>query len=512
MRMSNRQKKILASLLRGDTFLTTAQIAEDIGASKKTVYRELQELRYKLKEIDVEIETKIGSGIKLHINPDTRNLLNLELANENDMSIHNRRYEILVDLLQNAPSATSISKLSDQYFISKSSIQNDLKFIEDWIKKYHLVVIKGIQGTQIKGEEIDIRKALTEAIVKYRGYANNYELALSSRISFETQTALYLHFKKDTVDYVEQLIALAEKELGFVIGDPYYINIITHILILIHRVKSGNKLDKKVLGINEVNIHIFRVAVEISAKINSRFSVEIPESEIYYIYQHLDSTGLSDEKSLTNQQFKNVLFDESLKEYCDRLLELMSQEMKYAFATDAYLKRYLLLHLHSMIGRQKYQIEISCPLLEHVKQDYHELFHKIQKVISEITLQTYPKYIISDDEIAYLTLYFQGSLEERIHQKLRVIVVCSSGIGTSHLLMTRMQKTFPDWEIVDQLASSQLNSKQLTQKHIDLIVSTVNIAEFNLPIPLAYVSVLFHEEDIQNIQRILKKERDEKNG
>lgn len=54
---------------------------------------------------------------------------------------------------------------------------------------------------------------------------------------------------------------------------------------------------------------------------------------------------------------------------------------------------------------------------------------------------------LGPDELSYIVVYFQAALE-KMKQKIRIGIVCSSGVGTSHLLAARVKRAFPDWEIV----------------------------------------------------------------
>jgi activator of the mannose operon, transcriptional antiterminator len=101
----------------------------------------------------------------------------------------------------------------------------------------------------------------------------------------------------------------------------------------------------------------------------------------------------------------------------------------------------------------------------------------------------------SDDEVAYLTLYIQTTLEKFSACK-KIIIVCSSGVGTSQLLASRINRAFPEWEIVDIVPGSQL-SATLGIKNCDLIVSTIKLEGVELPI--AYVSALFSKKDIARV-------------
>lgn len=505
MKFSDRQKQMLRCLLEHPDYMVASQIADELQVSVKTIYRELQSLRNILEENNIDIDSKIGVGIRICVNAKQRNDLMLELHVENDADMHDRRYRILSELLQNSPSLTSYIKLSQDYYVGTSSIQNDLKFIEKWIQTYHLTLLKSVHGTGISGNERDIRKALTSIIIHHHDYGMEHmDIVMTNRMDGKTQAALMDQFGNDVVKFAETLVHIAEQDLKLQIPDPYYINIITHLLILMKRVRQGQLINQEHDAIQNVHVHIFRIAVEMAANIRLHMHVEIPDSEIYYIYQHLDSTGYRDEENLRSLDIENLKIDPEVQHYCDAMIEKMKKETGTDFSHDKHLKRYLLLHIHSMIGRITYGIDISCPLLSSVKQDCRTLFMALHKVVIELQCNKYENLVISEDEEAYLTLYFQASMEEHSIRHLRVIVVCSSGVGTSHLLMTRIQKTFPNWEILDQVAACQLKECTARYDDVDLIISTVKIDQNDIVIPFAYVSVLFNDSDIRNVESILE--------
>ena len=149
-----------------------------------------------------------------------------------------------------------------------------------------------------------------------------------------------------------------------------------------------------------------------------------------------------------------------------------------------------------MLNRVKYKIFIKNPILDEVKLEFPELMILLKLVMSKIELK-YNLSKISEDEIAYLTVYFQSAIEEVINKK-SVIIVCSSGIGTSHLLEKRIKNYFPEWNIVDVVSAKQLETV-LSLKDVDLVISTVHL---QIPIdkPVAYVSALFNKTDERRIR------------
>ena len=64
--------------------------------------------------------------------------------------------KILYDLLDGTK--LSIQSLSDNYFVSKTSIVNDFKVIEEKLSVYGLKLKKDVSGTKLIGEEIILEK------------------------------------------------------------------------------------------------------------------------------------------------------------------------------------------------------------------------------------------------------------------------------------------------------------------------------------------------------------------
>ena len=73
MKLSDRQKSIMKSLLESHDYQTTEQIARQLNVSKKTIYRELDELRNLLRNENIEFDSKIGAGVRIDLDQATRN-------------------------------------------------------------------------------------------------------------------------------------------------------------------------------------------------------------------------------------------------------------------------------------------------------------------------------------------------------------------------------------------------------------------------------------------------------
>ncbi len=89
----------------------------------------------------------------------------------------------------------------------------------------------------------------------------------------------------------------------------------------------------------------------------------------------------------------------------------------------------------------------------------------------------------NEDEIAYVTLHVQSLLDRYKPDKTKVILVCSSGYGTSKLLEQRINNGFADMvEIKDVLSINELQDRKVTDELV--------IARFRLKIQIFLLLLL----------------------
>jgi len=499
-----RQKELIRLLIAENDFKPIKYYCGVLKVSDKTLSKDINFIENYLKNENIKIIRKPGSGIRIKIaNHQKIDLLNDINANSgafDPLSIKNRRIETLKLLLTKSNQNTSIQKLADVYYVSKASIANDLKFIEDWLQSYDITLDRSVEGTKINGSEVNIRKAIASITNELlNDTSDSLDVRSISRLDSQTIKGLSKIFDTDLVLYIEKILIDLEKTLEYTIGDPYFINLLTHILICIKRVSEGNQIQGQnnssfmFLSADDV---ISESAAKLALKIYEKCKININDSEIYYIYQYLVSCGVG-QRLLGNSL---VIKKDQEVNYIDittSLIKMVSDILTFDLTKDPLLHDGLILHIRPMLNRLKYNIQIKNPLLKEIEERFTEMLSICQIVVHLITLK-YNLNTISIDEIGYLVTYFQAAIEREISYK-KVIVVCHSGYGTSQLLTTRLRRAFPQWQIGDVISERKLSTINLDD--IDFIISTVHLTIKEKPYML--VSALLNEKDIKNIKSIL---------
>lgn len=492
--LTMRETKIVTFLAKSDGYVSANTLADFLNVSPKTIYRDIVSIKKKAGN-DKLIKQSQGKGLQMDLsflNIINRNHIDYRQKIFLGMSVNERRKHLLILLLLQSPQESSIKSLSEYYYVSNASIVNDLKSIEKQLELYHLSMVRSHKGTCIEGKERNIRKMLMH-ILEYMPVSFQED----SYLDRENYHYIFKEFPKEDFDFIGHLLKDVENMLGATIKDPYYINIFTHLVILIKRLRNDSfKADYEVLQEKDREIkneQIFRVAQYVINKIDKYIDLKVPEIEVFYIYQYFTSCGIEARENfiigVTSENSKE-------KEMTLQLVEDASNTLQVDFSKDSALQQNLFLHMCSLLKRIQYDISISNPLLQDIKKEFPVMFEIVKhSFIKQKKLPILHK--ISDDEISYIVVYFQASLEKQSSVK-RALIVCSSGIGTSHLLKTRVKNAFPEWEIVNTVSANHI-AQVLDKEKIDLILTTIHI-NLSKDIPIVLVSALFNEIDILKVK------------
>lgn len=486
-----RQKALLNALLKSKDYKPVSYYAEQMRCSEKTVRNDLEALA----QCGIQIKRVTGRGIRLiESEDDWQQKMPMEINEV--MTTARRREKILFDLLKGKDENNSIQKFADRYWVSKTSITNDLLIIEKHLQEYGIGLLKDVHGTRIIGEETSIRKALADLINDFVDKKETLIERPYSHVEEDTLSELKKHFDEATINFVENLVYDAERYLGVEITEPYYINLVTHLLIAIDRIKTNQVIEEKE-EVSNVNNRLFYKAAQIMAcKVERKFSLTMNESEVLYIYRYLTSSGGISKRYKNDSEKhwdKAALLGTDIIESCQKIFPL-----KFSFSKQLY--ETLLLHIRPMLHRIEYGVGIKNPILDDFRKEFPDLMVLLNIIVVKLRIK-YHLPEINEDEVGYLAVYFQNAIENVINHK-RILIVCSSGIGTSHLLAKRIQKFFPDWEIVDIISTKHI-TEYLRNGNIDLIVATVRL-NIAVDIPVVYVSAFFNEKDGKKITNMFK--------
>jgi len=494
--LTERQLTIMRRLISHNSYVSLQFISEKTAITSRTLRRDIADINEKLADLGINISGKSGRGITIKFSDSqaeiaARRIFSTEV---DDFSSNFRMLKIASDLLMLSPKSSSISELADKYFISRASIVNDLKTLEVWLHQFNLTLLKSRVGTSIKGSDQNIRMAMKALVLKS---IYNRQDMMESRLDESTLQELSEKFGQQAVHFTLQLINFIEQQLHYTISDPYYINLFTHILVLIHRSHSPMpRTDARAVTMNRVSDHhAWQVSLAVVERIDTACNTVLVAEESHSIYQYLVSSGKAGgEVPLQDES----LISERETRFAQELIRRVAQRINIEITTDQNLQASLSSHIKPMLNRLRYHIRIKNPLLHDIQSELGTVFAAVKAVINQLT-QEYSLDEISDDEVAYLTVHIQAAIENSIKVK-RVLLVCSSGLGTSQLLYGRIIRAFPDWKIIDIVPGKNI-ADSLKRHECDVVISTIRLEPLEKPV--VYVSALFSAKDIARVTECL---------
>lgn len=490
LKISRKENNLIEVLLREPNATTASQIAEELGVSNKTVYRLIKKINELVPGKEV-IETKTNKGISLNY----QNYLNFSHGVVSDeRTADDRRNQIILELLFRSPKKILIEDLYKDEYVSNELIYKDIEKMRELLAKNNLILEKTGPYLSIEGSEKDIRNISYTLI------------SVNSFLSSETYNVNNKTVNRYDTNFITSLLEKVEKEIENSIPYPYNINIYSHLYILISRIRNGiiqttdtslQSLDKSEQALIDKNQDKWILANKTLEQIANYTGSIIPENEAIYLFQHfLSIRNQSDEPKILTGVEKSTT-----EKAFDYLIKTLQEYV--SFSKQNLPLSELLNHFELMLYRSENGIIIKNEMFRDITREYSELYEaliiSIKRMIKKFKL---PK--VTEDEVSFLTLYFAQGIEREGKPK-RVLIMCSSGVGTSELLKVKIQKFFPNLIIVDVVSYNQYKKfyKQDWEEKFDLLLTTVMLAE-ECACPNLLVNFMFTKMDQQNVAKLLE--------
>ena len=489
MRIYNRKSKILQKLLSADDYITSGQLANEIGVSSRTIREDLKQLTTELENAGIKLTSVPGRGYGVNREDRQKAAGFFKERSEGKKvfpDLPGDRFRYILQTLLFFAIPVTLDELADRLYVSKSTLEHDLSKVEEWLLQQDLrLVKKPLQGMLIAGEEICIRYTMA-----------NYLLEENKRHSFQSLKKLCGFIKEHRLNILKEIIDSIRKTYQLEISDNDYTNLLIFLSISLERytnhkrILSGPENSEVILGKKE-----YRIAQNIAGQIKQLLNVSLSEVEILFLSKYLMQAEIFGIGMITPENISE-LTDEKLVELVKGLLLSIRERFKADFCGDDRLVHGLVLYLNSLINRRKHKIHTKNPGLGDIKKEYPEAL-EMAVMVSELISAEYG-ISISEDEIGYVALYFCAAIESKIPEK-RVVIICPAGMGGAQLLAVKVKRYFPELRIEGIYPAYRINEAR--QKNPDLILSTIPLD--GVEIPVVQVNHLLSDENISTIRRLI---------
>lgn len=491
--MNERQIKFIELLLQSEKYKPIHEWSEKLKVSDKTLHRDIDKINREIESFNAWIDKKAGVGVRINVDNANKKKFYEQIMKQmkNKDEIQNvswskdyRIMDIALNFLLYTEEKVLVSDLAHKYFVSRSSIVNDLCSVEQSLQIYHIELKREKGYVFIDGKEEDIRMALTELIDSLLKCSldENGDKYSEANIMMTILDC----FSELDLSNTEHIIREFEEKENYYFDENEYGRISIFILVTVYRVRQKYFIMTSKADRDNENDELYQKTKWLIERISMEFDLQIPKTEMIQIYQILQETHLF------YQIYQRV--DEKKKEkaeaFVNDFIDAFSVIMEINICEEFSLYQNIKSHISLMVDRVVENNQARNPLVSQIQEEYEEVT-KICQIICWILEKKFLLPEISIDEICYLALYIQGEIMEQ-EENADILLVSNHSQGMVNLIRHKLLTKHSKWKI-DGCSYYEFCTKNIHK--YDFIISTQGLEGKNQNIPYVQISPVVTEMD-----------------
>lgn len=485
--LTERTINIIKLLISANNGITLEALANEFKISVRTLRNEIHsanDFLVKKRSGYIKNIKKIGVVLALNVSQKDKLLSTLEQIRQTlFLQPESRSFDLLLDIAFNL-SPTYLYHKEQQYQVSKSTLDDDIKRVRHLLNNYQIEVISiAKQGLLFNGPERSIRTMLFDLINTNVGILNYQNQGIDESIH---EKILFTYIDKDIfqkIDFAYDYAISAQHDNYY----RKYFLIFTAIWLkrsATHGIYTRFASERTVSKASGITVYI--------DKIIELFNISVPDSEINYLLSIL--------QTLNPKTMSNSLEGIQAQLLTIQLIQFVEKDTHIPFSKrEDELYEGLYCHILGLLNRMKNNLQVLNPLNDSIKSNHQQLYQSVKK-FTPVIEKMVKKKIISD-EITFLTIYFSTSeykIKQNISHIYKAAVICNHGSATARLLAENLKALF-NIDVVAMLSSRELDI--LGRLDVDILFSTIKIELSNKPHLL--LQPIIRDIDRQNIEIFL---------
>ena len=486
--MNKRSREILSQLITKTEYSQTLSIRNLVDmfeVSSRTIRYDINQINDYLMQNHLN-PLKLGRRGVIETHQDIKKAREL-LKEEGFYSFklsREERIRFTAVLLICADDYITLSEIADWQFVSRSTVIGDLEHIKSFFREHHLYVLShSNKGLLLEGREIDKRNLLMDMI---QSGSNIFkEQPILQHLTDCLSKNLKIDF--EDVSMIEKIINEAEHIYGRFLTDQAFVQLRNYFEFSLYRLKRGHYVESKGKKSSK-----WAMAEGMIHQVQRFIVKEVPDTEVYFVADVLNRVKYI-KKETSNQEIVKM------QVITRTFIENISQDIEINLQGDYIFYENLINHLESTFSTVGDGVAVS-GVVDEVLQRYPEV-----KKTTECNVNVFEEYIgrkLSEEEIAYIVVHICAAIERNKNETTRysVILVCNGGIGTSQLLLARLEKFF-HLDVLDIIPAHDI--KNTSMENVDVVISTIALEEQG--IEYIQVDPLLTDEDCIRVGEKLSK-------
>lgn len=469
--MQERHAKLIRLILNNNNdYLSANEIANYLNVSNRTVRSDIKYINSELVE-ELIVSVK-GRGYKMN-----RTLYSVEQLAEIVTAFTNKESEILLKLgyqLLMHQQPMTIDQLENDFDLTKSEVNDYLNRIQSWCTSFDISVnITKKKGITVNGNEMNIRNAILHL----------------NQLSTKDQTVEQFILNEIPEAHIQMIFQIIKSNLSdyqIQTSDIRIRQLLIHLIIIF---KRNNDDDASWVIDEESQIIAQHCIDEINQKLAYGLSDETAKLFSFFISYYFNKYDLGLEKVF-------------VKSYIDRMIYQMEKSVGVNFTQDKALRDNVYSHFSRTYLRIAKNVYINNPLTEDIKKHYPFVFNTLYETVNHLSKDA--KINLVEDEIAFLALHFQSSIDRNEKNRFNIVITCYYGLGISSLLEAKIANLDDRIYVIDTLKLEDVS--QYDFSGVDALITTYFIDKSQVPdtLQVMEVSPLFSNEDANKIQSFIR--------
>ncbi|MDD3747575.1 MAG: BglG family transcription antiterminator [Anaerostipes sp.] len=441
--------EILEQLLYTDEYMSVAQIADERGMSKRSVYYDIQKINEWLEAQELpllEIERKKG----IFIDKTEKELIRKNIKEMPAKLVYafspTERIRIIICSILQRSRQLHIDDFIELCQVSRNTTINDIKEATRAIAEFQLQLsYETGKGYCIHGD--------------FKTKRTVFFLYFNSLSDFYKKGALPLDHPERVNSILNRLKIIEEK-----LQAQYVTGILYSIAVFFSTIKNRTQTTE----FSEDTIQ--EIASTTEYRLVQEIFHEFNENEKLYLALHLLGSRT---QSLSIEFMQDDTGTETLC-LAKVLVRAFSRIACITFEKEEELTQAITAHLKTSLYRYRYGVQLGNPMLDDIKNEYGDLFEITRNAVKYLEKEI--GVPIPDGEIAYITLHFGAYIssgERQTEEKLKVLVVCPNGLSTANMIRKEILTLVPNIQIVDNIPLSEYKKEH----GYSVVISTIVIEE-----------------------------------
>jgi len=476
--------------LSEERYTTSAQIAEVLHISGRTVRSRMRLLEEELNFHGARLLAKQGLGYSLEIvaRKEYQDWCGKDKQPEELLpSCSAERRQFLLAYLLNHNEYVKLDDLSSALYISRNTLTADLRRVESILLGYHLKLERRPNyGIRVAGKEFDKRRCVAKCLLKgdYSGFCTEKQKQ-ESRVLYD-------------------ILFSISREMHLKLSESSFEQLIVHLYVANGRILRGQGMDGQELGeALEVNINpgVKELAKKIALEIENRMNIHYAESEVLYLALHLSGKISADSPGCYGA---GLVISSQIDELVLQMLTVIYEEYKLDFRNNPELRMSLNQHLIPLDVRMKYDISMKNPLLSQIRKQYSYAYAVAAAACT--ALAKYYRKPVPEDEVGYIAVLFALAMEKQGKEieKKNIVVICMSGRGSSQLFIYKYKQAFGRY--INKIYEStifEVENLDFEGLKIDYVFTTVPLS-VSLPVPVFEISLFLTDYEISHYRKLFE--------